>query len=226
MIRGQLTVQNGRIYSVLSSAGVVQVLVSRDWHCILRTRQHTLLNLILVNLTMTLMMLSFRLNGHDSGRDMLLIACVLFSIAALPAYKYLEIAKARLGTQIVRPEWPVTYFERAVAMIALTTMLAAPSGVFIVLLGSHMGLLNQLVFLAFMFVTAVFTTTLFANALLRRSSSVGIYLNMILFHGVFVSVLAPRQYLVVATISTVACLRLLSSGLRKFATHAQRGGST
>jgi hypothetical protein len=172
------------------------------------------------------MMLSFRLNGHDSGRDMLLIACVLFSIAALPAYKYLEIAKARLGTQIVRPEWPVTYFERAVAMIALTTMQAAPSGVFIVLLGSHMGLLNQLVFLAFMFVTAVFTTTLFANTLLRRSSSVGIYLNMILFHGVFVSVLAPRQYLVVATISTVACLRLLSSGLRKFATHAQRGWST
>ena len=222
-IRRQITIQSPPIRAELISASVVRVLVRRDWRCILRTRRHTLKELIILNLVMTLMMLGFRINGQDSGRDLLLTACVLFLIAALPAYRSLEVAKARLGAQMIRPEWPVTYSDRALAMIALTVILIGPGVVPIALVGSRMGLLNLFVFLVFVVTTAVFTATLFAKSLLRNSSSVGIFLNLILFHGVLVMVLTPWQYLLFALAGTLASFRLLLSGLKSFSTHSQRG---
>jgi hypothetical protein len=220
LIRRTLTTQRGTARGELSSASVIRVLVRRDWRSILRTRPATLIELIVLNLAIISMMLGFRINGRDSGRDVLIIACVLFLIAALPAYRSLEVAKARLGTQIMCLAWPVTFFERALALIALTALLAAPSAIPIALLGSRMGLLNWVVFVVFMLATVILTAALFAKTLLRGSSSVGLYLNLILFHGVLISLLTPSEYLLVAAIGIGGSFRWMMSGLKCFATQA------
>ena len=224
-IGSTLTVQSNQVYGQMSRASVIRVLVARDWRSILRSRRTTLIELIVLNLTVTAMMLGFRVNGQDTGRDMLLIACVLFLIAALPAYRSLEIAKARLGAQMMRLEWPVTCSERALALIALTAKLAATSALPIALVGSRMGVFNLLVFSVFV-VTTVFTTAaLFAKTLGQSASSVGLYLNLILFHGVLISLLAPWHYLLAAAIGIVASVHWMRSGLRNFTTHSCAGDS-
>ncbi|HEY2404282.1 MAG TPA: hypothetical protein VGI23_28265, partial [Steroidobacteraceae bacterium] len=107
-IRGTLTVQSRTVHREMRSSSLIWVLVRRDWRSIVRSRRQTLVELIVGNVLIASLMLGFRINGRDSGRDMLIIACVLFLIAALPAYRSLEVAKARLGTQIMCRAWPVT----------------------------------------------------------------------------------------------------------------------
>jgi hypothetical protein len=215
-IRGQLTAQGSLVYRELSSASVVRVLVSRDWRCIMRTRRQTLVELIGINVAMVLMMLAFRINGRDSGRDSLVIACTLFLIAATPAFKSLEIAKARLGSQLMRREWPVTFVERSLALISLAAVLTAPGALPIALLGSRMGAFNLLVFLAFVLTTIVLEAALFATTLHRGSSAVGLYLNWIVLHGILISMLAPWQYLPIAAAAITAGFCIMTSGLRRF----------
>jgi hypothetical protein len=209
----------------MRGASVIRVLVSRDWRSIVRTRRSMLIELIALNLTITLMMLGFRINGQDTGRDMLLIACVLFLMAALPAYRNLEIAKARLGLQMMRREWPVSYWERALALMALTALLAAPSALPVALLGSRMGAFNLVVFSVFVLTTIIFTATLFAKTLGQSASSVGLYLNLILFQGALIALLAPVHYLLVAALGILASVRWMRSGLLNFANHSCAGDS-
>jgi hypothetical protein len=216
MIRGQLILHNNRVCKELSSASVIRVLVRRDWRCILRARRQTLIELIVLNLTIVLIMLAFRINGRDSGRDSLLIACILFLIAAAPAFKSLEFAKALLGAQLMRREWPVTFLERSLALIFLAAVLTAPSALPIAMLGSKMGAFNLLVFLAFVLTTIVLEAALFAATLHRGPSAVGLYLNLILLHGILISMLAPWQYLPIAATGIVAGFYIMTSGLRRF----------
>jgi len=224
-IRSTLTAHRSPAPREMSSASVIRVLVRRDWQSIARSRRQTLLELIVGNLLITLLMLGFRINAADSGRDLLLIACILFLIAALPAYRNLEIAKARLGSQILCLAWPVTCFERAVALIVLTALLAAPSAIPLALLGSHMGLLNWVVFGVFVFSSVIFTATLFSRTLLRSASSVGLYLNLLLFHGVLISLLSPWEYLLLAAAGIGGSLHWMTSALKRFATQTGTGGA-
>jgi hypothetical protein len=224
-IRSTLAVQSSAVHRQMRSPSLIWVLVRRDWRSILRSRRQTFAELIVGNALIISLMLGFRINGRDSGRDALIIACVLFLIGALPAYRNLEVAKAQLGTQIMCLAWPVTYFERAVALIVLAALLAAPSAIPIALLGSAMGLLNWVVFMVFVLATVIFAATLFAKTLLRDSSSVGLYLNLILFHGVLMSVLAPWEYLLLAVLGIGVSFRWMTSGLKCFANQASGGDS-
>jgi hypothetical protein len=215
-IRDTLTAQSRTVPREMSSASVIRVLVRRDWRYFVRSRRQTLIELMAGNLLITLLMLGFRINGRDTGRDMLTIACILFLIAALPAYRSLEVAKARLGSQIMCLAWPVTFFERALALIALTALLAAPSAIPLALLGAHMGLLNWVVFGIFVLATVISTAALFSQTLRRNSSSVGLYLNLLLLHGVLISVLAPWEYLPVAAVGIGSSFHWMICGLRRF----------
>jgi hypothetical protein len=215
-IRNQLSVQDNLVHRQLSSASVIRVLVSRDWRCILRTRQQTLIELIVINFGVVMMMLAFRINGRDSGRDTLLIACIMFLIAAVPAFKSLEIAKTRLGAQFMRREWPVTIGERSMALISLTAVVTAPSALPIALLGSRMGIFNLLVFVVFVLATIIIEAALFATTLRRSSSAVGLYLNSILLHGILISILTPWQYVPISIAGIAAGFSVMKSGLRRF----------
>jgi hypothetical protein len=111
----------------------------------------------------------------------------------------------------------VSLLERALGLVGLAALLGATSTLPLALLGSRMGIFNLLVFAVFVLATVAFTAALFAKTLVRESSSVGLYLNLILFHGVLISLLASWQYLLVAAVGIAASLQWMMSGLKRFA---------
>lgn len=217
LVRRQSAVVNAYRLGHLSSSNVVRALVRRDLLCIHRTRKSTTLELLTLGTLTSLMMLAFRVNGEVVGREAFLTACILFLIGTSTLYRNLELAKARLGKEMMRQHWPVTYSERAIALLVLISMLAAPSALPIAALGSTMGLTHLLLYMVFVLTTVALTAALFAASLRNKASSVGLFFNLIVAHGVVVSLLPSWIYAMAAPIAATLGFLRVRAALERFA---------
>ncbi len=222
LIPRQITQINKQNSAHLSSTGVIAALVRRDLRCLRRVEWRSLVTLVLFSAGAPLMMLAFRVNGAMEGREAFLTACVLFSLAASTIYESLEKMKVRLGKEIMRHRWPVTYSQRGWALIRLIAVLVGPSAVLVGLSGSTMGGYNLLLFFLFVIVTITLCVALFSRLLGVTSTSIGLYLLLITLHGGMVFLLPAWGYAIVAIPAVFINFRLMTSGLRKFSINIER----
>jgi hypothetical protein len=193
-IRRQAIHVNRPVYAPLSGSGIVATIARRDFRLLARTERERLLGLGLLTTLSAGMMLAFRINGGQEGREALLSACLLFTVAATTLYEILEAMKKGLGKEIMRRRWPVTTRQRAVALISLIGLLVGPAAVLILLSASTMGALHALVYLLFVAFLIAFTAGLFARLLVAQRSANGLYLLSITLHMVALLALPEWAY--------------------------------
>lgn len=206
----------------LSSGSVIVALIRRDLRCIIGTESKSLLSFALFSAIALLMMFALRVNGAIEGQEAFLSGCVLFSLATSTIYESLEKLKEQLGKEIMRHRWPVTYSQRALALIGLISIFVVPVGFLIGVVGSPMA--GRYLLLLFLFVAASISlyAALFSSQLREKTSSIGLLLLAVSSHVVVVFLLPGWGYAIVALASILVGLRLISSGLRKFAVDIER----
>ena len=215
-VRRQVARVNKRLQGSLAGSGIVATLVRRDLRYLLRQQRKKLSALALYAIVCALLMLAFRINGAQRGSDALLSACIVFTIAASPAYEILEAMKKALGKELMRRRWPVSILQRSLALISLVAALAGPGAVLILLAGSVMGPAHALVYVLFVACFIAFTTALFGNLLIMRRSANGLYLLLITLHMVAFLVLPEWVYALLAIAILPPALLATIRGLNRF----------
>lgn len=193
-VRRQVARVNKRLKGSLAGSGIIATIVRRDLRYLLRKQRKKLSSLGLYVIVCALLMLAFRINGAQQGPDALLSACILFTIAASPAYEILEAMKNALGKELMRRRWPVSIRQRSLALIVLVAAITGPGAVLILLAGSVMGPAHALVYVLFIACFIAFTTALFSHLLVTRRSANGLYLLLITLHMVAFLVLPEWVY--------------------------------
>jgi hypothetical protein len=221
-IRRQVALINRSVYSPLSGSGVIMTIIRRDLRYLFRTQRTKLAGMPLWALACSLLMLAFRVNGGQEGREALLSAGILVSFSVSPLYEILETLKVGLGREIMRRRWPVSHAQRTWALLGLIALLVAPSAIPIGLFGATMGAANVLVYLLFVGTVVTLSAALFSRLLVTRTSANGLFLLLITGHAVSLIALPGWTYALLALACTPAGLSLAARGLSKFTSVAER----
>lgn len=210
------------VYAPLSGSGIVATIVRRDFRLLARTERERLLGLVSFTILPALMMLAFRINGEQEGREALLSACLLFTVAAATLYEILEAMKKGLGKEIMRRRWPVTTRQRALALISLIGLLVGPAAVLILLSASTMGAMHALVYALFVALLITFTADLFAQLLVAQRSANGLYLLLITLHMVALLALPEWVYGLLAAALIALAFVSIGRGFDRFTSITER----
>jgi hypothetical protein len=210
------------IHASLSGSGIVATIVRRDLRYLLRTQARALAGLALLVTFCAAMMLAFRINGGQQGRDALLSACLLFTVSITTVYEILETLKTGLGKEIMRRRWPVTNAQRALALVTLIGVLVLPGAGLVLLMGSTMGAVHALIYGLFVAAVIVFTAGLFSHLLVAQRSANGLYLLLITGHMVALLALSHWAYALIAAASIPAGFIVIARGFDRFTATMER----
>jgi len=166
-------------------------------------------------------MLGFRVNGGIEGREAFETACIFLTIAATPAYGLLEVLRRRLGREIMRRRWPVTYAERGLSLALLSALVLGPCTALIVVIGSTMGLGRAIVFLLFAVALTTLTTGLFCAKLVTVRNDIGWFYVTLICHLLLTLVLSTPAYAVLAVVVIVSTALAIPHGLRAFSARVE-----
>lgn len=206
----------------LRAGGIVGALMRRDLRCLLRTAGGSLTAPAVLAVVCALMMAAFAVNGGLAGRQALLAACILFTIAVSSTFECLEEMKMQLGKEFMRRRWPVEYRQRALALGGVIGVLVAPAALSTALAGTTMGAGNALLFALFV-TTTVAACSLLLSAALRATSSVnGVFLLALIVHAGLVFTLPPLAYAGIALAAIAAGWVLTLRSLARFCAGAER----
>jgi hypothetical protein len=193
----------------LAALHPIRAMVRRDLLCLVRCERKRFVILLASSGLSPAMMLAFRLNGDVAGREALWTAAVFFSLVAATVYYPLERLKLQLGKEFARLRWPVSAFDRALALTLLFGVLLTPSALLIGLFGSTMGYARGLAFLSFVLTTISIGAWTFARHLRTNRATIGAYLLTLVAHGCILFALPGRIYVPLA--ATVSALGLLKT---------------
>ena len=210
------------VYAPLSGSGIRVTILRRDLRYLMRRQFKPLLVHWFIGLICILLMLAFRINGEQVGREALIFACLFFSVSIYAFYEILETLKSGLGKEIMRRRWPVTHTQRAFALLGLIVVLAGPQALLILLAASTMGPVNALVFVSFVGVTIVFSGMLFGQMLFAQRSANGLFLLLLTGHAVSMLVLAPWLYVLLAVVFAPVGFMAAARGFERFTLVTER----
>lgn len=216
-IRDQIPRTNQTSDGNLASISPVVAVVRRDFRCLWRLERKTVFGTIQLAVVAGLFMFALRINGNVIGREAFELACGLLSLALLPIYDILTRLKLRLGPELIRRRWPLSYRQRAGALLCLSFGLAAPSLATLCLIGHTMGAMYIAEFILFAATTVVVLSALFSQTLLTTAVSLGWSLWILLIHTILVILMPPWTYAVLTAFFISAGSLLVVSGLREFA---------
>ena len=216
-IRDQITRTNQTSDRNLASISPIVAVVRRDFRCLWRLERKTLYGTIQLAVVAGLFMLALRTNGNVVGREAFELACGLLSLALLPIYDTLTRLKSRLGPELIRRRWPLSYRQRAGALLCLSLGLAAPSFAALCVIGHTMGAMHIAQFILFAATTIVVLSALFSQTLLTAAASHGWSLWILLIHTILVVLMPPWTYVVLTAVLISAGSLLIVRGLREFA---------
>lgn len=205
----------------LRASGIVGALMRRDLRCLLRTAASSLVAPAVLAVVCALMMIAFVVNGGLSGRQALLAACVLFTIAVSSTFESLEELKTQLGKEFMRRRWPVAYGQRALAVGGVIGMLMGPAALLIGLAGMAMGA-SALLFLLFVIATVAFCASLLCASLRATASANGVFLLLLIAHAGLVFALPAPAYAAFALIGVAASRALVLRSLARFCDASER----
>lgn len=200
----------------LTSKSPVIAIVRRDFRCLWRLERKALVGLIQLAVIAALMMFANRVNDALRGHEAFVLSCALLSLALLPVYDILTRLKSRLGTELTRRRWPISYRHRALALLYLVLMMAAPGFIALLILGSKMGTLYLLLFALHTMVSIVVLTALFSQTLLDATVSLGWSLWVLLINTVLAAALPARVYALLAVVVLLIGIVIIVKGLQKY----------
>jgi len=200
----------------LTSKSPVVAIVRRDFRCLWRLERKALSGLIQLAVIAALMMFANRINDALLGHEAFVLSCALLSLALLPVYDILTRLKTRLGTELTRRRWPISYRHRALALLCLVLLMTAPGFTALFLLGSKMGAFYLLLFTLHAMVSVVMLTALFSQTLLDATVSLGWSLWVLLINTVLSAALPAVVYASLAVVVLLIGVTIIVKGLQKY----------
>lgn len=221
-VRRQIVSVERRANRRLSRTGIVAAIMWRDLLYLSRKQIRRLLGLASLVAFCASMMLAFRINGEQAGRDALLSACLFFTVSVTTVFEILEALKTGMGKELARRRWPITRSQRILALIALVSVLVGPGAVTILIMASSMGIANVVAYMLFVGVTVSVSVGLFSRSLTSQSSANGTYLLFLVSHMILLLALDQFGYVLLSAAILPLGAWLALQGIERFTVIVER----
>ena len=197
----------------------------RDLFCLWRLERNCLIRICVIASISAMVLIAFRLNGGLVGRDMFSFTCGLFSASIVPVYDALQRLKFRLGSELIRLRWPISLWQRGVALLSVAAAISFPALAMLGAIGANMGAANLALFLVYSAVSILLSAALFCRTLVSPTVSIGWSAGLHTLHFALAQTLQPTLYLFVALSSIVVGRSIIVNGLRNFTAASTLGRS-